>query len=198
MKVKIGDIITLGNYRQSDKYGNSTEPIEWKVLDVADGKALIISVKALERVRFNERYADATWADSTLRSWMNGEFAQTAFTAEELDRILVTKVSTADNAKWGTRGGADTEDKIFALSKEELEKYFPVASDRGAKPTEAAKVQGIYTYDENGYCCWWLRTPGYVQYAASRVNVGGGISDTIYDDKRAHRAARPAMWIKTD
>ena len=194
----IGDIITLGTYKQCDKYGNSIDPIEWQVLDVAEGKALVISVKALDMVRFNEKYADTTWATSILRGWMNGEFFDTAFTAEEKALILDTEVSTADNAKWGTKGGEDTVDKVFALSVEELNKYFACCKCRQAEPTPYALGKGLYRLEENGKCCWWLRTPGYVQFAASRVNVSGGVSETIYDDNKAHRAARPAMWIKVD
>lgn len=197
MKAAIGDIVTFGTYPQI-KYSDETAPIEWEVLAVQDGKALILSDKVLDMVRFNEKYADATWADSILRSWLNKEFYEKAFTDSEKAAIITTKVSTPDNAKYGTKGGEDTEDKVFALSIEELEKYFPAPADRRAKPTGHATEDGVYTYSETGYTIWWLRSPGYVQYAASRVSVGGAISDTIYDDVRAHRGARPAMWIRMD
>ena len=198
MKANIGDIITLGKYPQNCKYGCSNDPIEWKVLDVKDGKALVISVKALDMVRFNEKYADVTWESSILRAWMNGEFLEKAFTEEEKALIAETTVSTADNAKWGTKGGADTVDKVFALSKEEADQYFKCNGCRQAEPTAYALGKGLYRLEENGKCCWWLRTPGYVQFAASRVNVTGGYSEAIYDDNKAHRAARPAMWVTVE
>ncbi len=197
MKANIGDIVTLGSYPQA-KYTTECAPIEWRVLDVQDGKALLISDKILEMVRFNEKYADTCWACSILRDWMNGEFYEKAFTDAEKAEIVATEVVTPDNAKRGTKGGDTCEDKVFALSIEELEKYFPVAADRRAAATGHASEDGIYTYDETGYSIWWLRSPGYRQYAASRVGTGGAISDMIYDDIKAHRGARPALWVTID
>lgn len=198
MKANVGDIITLGSYPQSDKYNGTVDPIEWKVLDKAEGKALVISVKGLDMVRVNEKYADVTWETSIQRAWMNGEFLEKAFTAEEKALILDTKVTTAGCEKCGTCGGADTTDKVFALSKEEIEKYFPEKDARRAATTPYALTKGMYQCDENGSCVWWTRSIGCQQFAALRVNVTGGFSGTIYDDNKAHRAARPAMWIKVD
>lgn len=197
MKANIGDKITLGSYPQA-KYTEECAPIEWTVIDVADGKALLLSDKILEMVRFNEKYQDTCWACSLLRAWMNGEFYEKAFNDEEKAQIVATKIVTPDNEARGTKGGDDTEDKVFALSIEELEKYFPNAADRRAAATGRATEEGIYTYDETGYSIWWLRSPGYRQFAASRVGTGGQISDMIYDDIKAHRGARPAIWVKVD
>ena len=197
MKANIGDKITLGSYPQA-KYTTEGAPIQWTVLDVQDGKALLISDQILESVRFNEKYADTTWETSILRKWMNGEFLEKAFTDAERESIVSVKVETPDNDFRGTKGGNATEDKVFALSKEELEKYFPDAASRRAPATPHCAEAGIYTYDETGYSIWWLRSPGYRQFAFSRVNTGGTLSDMIYDDIKAHRGARPAMWVKVD
>ena len=197
MKANIGDKVTLGSFPQA-KYTTEGAPIEWTVIDVKDGKALLLSDKILEMVRFNEKYADTTWATSILRGWMNGEFFEKAFTDEEKAQIATTKVVTPDNEYRGTKGGDDTEDKVFALSVGELEKYFPAAADRRAPATGHAAEGGIYTYDETGYSIWWLRNPGYRQFSACRVNTGGQISDMIYDDIKAHRGARPAIWVTLD
>lgn len=195
--MKVNDIITFGTYPQT-KYTDEVSPLEWKVLKVEDGKALIITGKVIDQVRFNEKYADATWADSILRGWLNDEFYNKAFTADEKEKILTTAVSTPDNDKWGTKGGEATEDKVFALSIQELEELLPELADRKAEPTGKALENGVYVYTETGYSVWWLRSSGYVQYAGSRVGAGGHIEDKIYDDVRPHRGARPAMWIKTN
>ncbi len=195
--MKVNDIITFGTYPQT-KYTDEVSPLEWKVLKVEDGKALIITDKIIDQVRFNEKYADVTWADSILRGWLNNEFFNKAFTADEKEKILTTAVSTPDNAKWGTKGGADTEDKVFALSIQELEELIPELNDRRAAATGKALENGVYIYAETGFSVWWLRSSGYVQYAGSRVGAGGHIEDKIYDDVRPHRGARPVMWIKTN
>lgn len=195
--MKVNDIITFGTYPQT-KYKDEVSPLEWKVIAVEDGKALIITDKVIDQVRFNEKYADVTWADSILRGWLNSDFYGCAFTDAEKEKILTSSIKTPDNDKWGTKGGEDTEDKVFALSIEELERYLPERADRKAEPTGKAVENGVYVYTETGYCVWWLRSSGYVQYAGSRVGAGGHIEDKIYDDVRPHRGARPAMWIKAD
>lgn len=195
--MKVNDIITFGSYPQT-KYSDEVSPLEWKVLKVEDGKALIITDKIIDQVRFNEKYADVTWADSILRGWLNNEFFNKAFTADEKEKILTTAVSTPDNDKWGTKGGEDTEDKVFALSIQELEELIPELDDRRAEATGKALENGVYIYAETGFSVWWLRSSGYVQYAGSRVGAGGHIEDKIYDDVRPHRGARPVMWIKAN
>lgn len=195
--MKVNDIITFGTYPQT-KYTDEVSPLEWKVLKVEDGKALVITDKVIDQVRFNEKYADVTWADSILRGWLNGEFYDKAFTDDEKAKILATKISTPDNDTWGTKGGEDTEDKVFALSIPELEELIPVMADRRAMPTGKAEENGVYVYTETGYSVWWLRSSGYVQYAGARVGAGGHVEDKIYDDVRPHRGARPVMWIQAD
>ena len=195
--MKVNDIITFGTYPQT-KYTDAVSPIEWKVLAVEDGKALVITDKIIDQVRFNEKYADVTWADSILRVWLNNDFYDKAFTAEEKEKILTTAVKTPDNDKWGTKGGEDTEDKVFALSIQELEQLIPELNDRRAVATGKALENGVYIYAETGFSVWWLRSSGYVQYAGSRVGAGGHIEDKIYDDVRPHRGARPVMWIQAD
>ena len=195
--MKVNDIIKLGNYPQT-KYSDELSPIEWRVLSVEDGKALVISEKILDMVRFNEKYQEITWEGSILRKWLNDDFYNKAFSDEEKSHILQSHIHTEDSKKWGTKGGADTEDMLFALSVEELDKYFPDVASRKAAATGKALEDGVYVYSETGYSVWWLRSPGYVQYAACRVNTGGTVSDMIYDDVRAHRGARPVMWIKND
>ena len=151
--MKVNDIITFGTYPQT-KYTDEVSPIEWKVLAVDGDKALVITDKIIDQVRFNEKYADVTWADSILRGWLNNEFFNKAFTAEEKEKILTTAVSTPDNDKWGTKGGEDTEDKIFALSIQELEELIPELNDRRAEATGKALENGVYIYAETGYSVW--------------------------------------------
>ena len=42
-------------------------PYSWEVLDVQDGKALLITEDILEMIRFNEEYEAIVWADSSIR-----------------------------------------------------------------------------------------------------------------------------------
>ncbi len=46
-EVAEGNIVTFGHYEQDNNFDNGAEPIEWRVLEVNDGKATLIPVKAL-------------------------------------------------------------------------------------------------------------------------------------------------------
>ena len=105
---------------------------------MSGGSALIVSEYALDARAYNEDYESVMWATCTLRKWLNGEFYDTAFNEEEKGLIALTKVKNADNPKYGTDGGKDTEDRVFLLSLGEAERYFEDDEDRRAFPTEYA------------------------------------------------------------
>ena len=125
---EVGNIIVMGEYKQESI--TTREPIEWIVLDVEGNKALLISRYVIECQPFNETEYSAdggeiTWENCTLRTFLNNDFASDAFTDAERSVIKTTTVKNPDNKFFGTDGGNDTEDQIFILSVEEVEKYFP-------------------------------------------------------------------------
>ena len=148
---EIGSEITFGHYEQDEDLTNGQEPIEWIVLDVDEEnqKAFLLSKYCLEtRVVYPER-VPMYWGASTLREWMNGEFLNAAFTAEEQEKILTTTV-TNENPHGMKGAGADTEDKLYLLSHEEILHYFPEQSSRMAYATEHAKAQGCTIGETTG------------------------------------------------
>lgn len=95
--LKAGDTYTFGHYDQDGDPSNGAEPIEWQVLE-SDGKtAKLISVKGLEAKAYNDELEDVTWEKCALRSWLNNDFLNTAFTPEEQSRLEITKVSADRN-----------------------------------------------------------------------------------------------------
>ena len=56
----------------------------------ADGKTLLLAKDCLASLPWHNAHMAVTWDKSDLRAWLNGEFLQTAFTAEEQGRILLT------------------------------------------------------------------------------------------------------------
>ena len=193
--VQVGDIITFGSYEQDNNPSNGPEPIQWQVLDVSDGSALIVSEYALDVRAYNNEWVNITWAECTLRGWLNGEFYDTAFNEEEKGRIALTKVENADNPRYGTEGGEDTEDRIFLLSLEEAKTYFEGNEDRRAFPTEYAIAQDVYVNDDLGTVWWWLRSPGFDSDLAADVDPGGSFGNG--DFVRVYRfAVRPALRLK--
>ena len=87
--VAVGDVVTFGKYPQTAA-GTDQTPIEWIVLDVQDGKALLLSKYGLEMKQYNTEYTDITWETCTLRTWLNSDFLNKAFSSEEQSAILIT------------------------------------------------------------------------------------------------------------
>ena len=198
--VKSGDhyTFTFGDYKQGSN--GEVEPIEWRVLAVKNGRALVISEKLLDCVEYNEERTRVTWETCTLRSWMNDDFLNAAFSSSEQAKIATVTNQNPDNPKYGTEGGNDTQDRIFALSIDEVNQYFSNDDDRMAAPTGYAKKYGIWTSDNYSLpsgeetSLWWLRSPGSDSNLASFVALNGGIGlngnvGLNFDP------VRPAFWL---
>ena len=200
--LSVGDIIKFGNYYINDS--KNKEPIEWRVLEVSNNKALLITKDAIDCKPYNNERRDITWEECSLRQWLNNEFINQAFSKEEQNKIILTNLSNPNNARFGAWGGNNTQDKIFLLSIDEVKKYFKDIEDRECKPTNYAKKQGAWTdeYKEEylGNCRWWLRSPGEHQDDAAHVYSDGTVIDFGYrvdgfDVFNLHIAVRPALYI---
>lgn len=197
---KVGETVTLGSW--------GGEPISWQIMeDKGDGTYILLSVKALDALPFNTVEAEVTWATCSLRTWLNGTFYDTAFTAADKEKIVISHVTTPDNPASGVSGGPDTDDHVYLLSLQEMAGYFglsvennvrsgsllclpsAVAVNNGASRVTAerlAQSQADYSYPLlEGACWWWLRTPGNFEKTAMRVSgfgvAGSGISVDITD-----------------
>ncbi len=196
---KVGQIITFGTYPQSDVTGEKKDPIEWRVLKVEDGKALVISVLGLDNVMFNTLNTSVTWATAELRPWLNETFMNAAFTADEQAQIVTSKIFTANSIARRVANAApgcgETEDKIFPLSIDEANELFADDDDRQCQPSAYCKAKGAFTHASNGNCWWWLRNPGYYTSDAAGVNYNGLIHASGDNITSPSDAVRPAMWI---
>ena len=198
---KVGDIIIFGVYEQDNDASNGKEEIEWRVLAKEGNKILIISKYALDCKEYNTEYTDVTWETCMLRKWLNDTFINTAFSNEK-QKLIPSETITADtNPSYSTNPGNDTKDKVFLLSITETEKYFSSDDDRMCVPTAYAIEQGAYTsssYTKDGKatCLWWMRSPGYNNDAAARVDEDGVIGDYGYLVGNSVVCVRPAMWIE--
>lgn len=197
-ELNIGDSFTFGMYEQDNDSSNGAESIEWIILQKEDKRLLVVSRYALDCVRYNTEYKDVTWETCTLRSWLNSTFMNEAFSEGEKSMISVTTVSADRNPKYDTNPGNATQDQVFLLSISEVNKYFNSDEERQCKPTEYAVDQGAYENDETG-CCWcWLRSPGFNQGRAARVDYDGGVYEIGSLVNRDYIAVRPALWIDLD
>jgi hypothetical protein len=195
-----GKYFTLGRYEQDNKPENGPEPIEWMVLARDGDRVLVISRYILDCVRYDEEYRRVTWKTCTLRAWLNGEFLDSAFDAEEQLLIPTTHVTADPNPKFDVDPGEDTEDKLFLLSIPEAEVYFhpdpctipPVyesvkpwekiiqqyqanPSTLYCKPTAYAAARGNIPRGGvfKGATSWWLRAPGMRASSAALADSYG-------------------------
>ena len=196
-----GDIITFGSYPYANSQSRS--PIEWLVLDTQDNKILVISKYGLDAKPYNKKYVDITWEKCTLRSWLNDDFYNAAFNADEKKAIVQTEVSADKNPEYSTNPGNDTTDNVFLLSINEANKYFSSASARQCAATDYAIEQGAYTNSDykvdGGFSCWWwLRSPGSNRSRAASVHHGGSVSHYDRNVNHAFVCVRPALWINLE
>lgn len=194
-KANPGDTVFFGAYEQDNNTSNGKEDVEWLVLEVKDGKALVVSKYALDCKQYNTSNTDVTWETCTLRKWLNNDFINAAFSSYEKAMIPTVTVSADKNS---TNPGNATQDQVFLLSITEANKYFGSDSARQCKPTDYAFANGAYVNSVNGNCGWWLRSPGVTQYSAhsaAYVHNSGGVYESGCDVNISTSAVRPAMWI---
>ncbi len=194
-KYKIGDYITLGKYEQDNDTSNGKEDIEWLVIDVKDGKALVISKYQLECKLYNEERINVTWETCTLREWLNADFINSAFNSTEKAKIPTVTVPADKNPSYDTNSGSATQDKIFLLSVDEVKRYITSDVERKCGPTEYALANGAEVNSNNGNCWWWLRTTGEYQNYAACVDTVGDVLDYGTAVDIDDIAVRPAMWV---
>ena len=158
--MQIGDKITFGKH-------------EWRVLDIQDNRALIITEEVIGKRLYHDTPVDGiTWAECDMRKYLNGEFYD-RFTDEEKARIVTVINENPDNPWFGTKGGEDTEDNVFNLTIFDVTcKYFGDSSNllynRGKNQTYWFQRKDPNNYRRIAYfngemCKWHLRTPGRYQ-----------------------------------
>lgn len=211
--VNVGDLITFGVYEQ-DNDPSEKEDILWIVLDLDGDRVLLLSKYILDSRVFQENHPSRRmpskavpikWADCTLRTWLNEDFIQTAFSVQAQELLCTTHLVTKKNQ--GISGGPDTDDKVFLLSIQEVERYLSNAALRGAVKTEYAKQRSDASREKLNW--WWLRSPGlYVDCPAIVLDNGkykekftnpenGYSSETTWIGRGAWYdiGVRPAIWI---
>ncbi len=188
---EVGSYVTFGRYPQNS--GDTPEPIEWLVLKNDKKTALLLSRHGLDCKQFHhDDREDESWRNSDLRKWLNGDFLNMAFNSDEQERIVFGPVFTADNDKCWTEGCGRTYDKVFCLSIAQATKLFATDSSRKCRPTAYAVSHRVWRNDD-GYCWFWLRSPGFG--GAADVSYNGAIRHMGCDVDCSHSAVRPALRI---
>lgn len=175
---RVGDIITLGEC--NDDMLEVNGPIEWIVLQKEDGKLnkkngrmLLVSKEILTHKPYNTNESETTWEKSALREWLNTTFCQNVFDEKEYKWIRESVIENNDNPIYKTSAGANTKDKVFLLSNDEVK---------------------MLLHSNMSSDWWWIRTPGEQENYAARVSRAGDIwqSGVIVTE---NGGVRPAMWV---
>ena len=183
----VGNFVTFGSYEQDDSPENGPEAIEWIVMDVQGGKALLLSRYGLDAKQYNTESGELlSWETCTLRAWLNKDFLNSAFSAAEQSAILLTRVDNS-SPNGDSTGSSDTDDRLFLFSQTEAAQYYGIGYvmsnwESVVTPTTYASLEGA------GFA-WWLRSHGY---NAVGVTSSGSINIISVDEKLT---VRPAFWI---
>ena len=198
-----GGILRFGRFQQGDRgRDRDVKPLEWLVLDVCDGKALLLTKQGIDVKWYHKSSRSVTWETCTLRTrFLNDVFLHTAFSPAERKRILTTTVRAHPNPLTGTDPGNDTRDMVFLLSVREAEQYFRSKIKRQCCPTayawsRGANSRGPYHESYSNTCWWWLRTPGCSNKYAAGVDVSGNIRCVGMDVRSGGNCVRPALWLR--
>ena len=183
-------MITMGHFPQKD---SRPEPVGWQVLEQDARGLLVVTCAVIAGAPFHGEDTTITWRSSELRRWLNEEFLETAFSAEERQRILLTPADNKPNFHYRTGDDEPTEDRIFLLSYDEAVRCFRDDEARRARPTPYGEQHGAWA-GIDGCSWWWLRTNARLGECICRVRDLGSISvDGIVCT--ASGGVRPAMRI---
>lgn len=186
----VGDEVFFGRFPESEDF--IMKPLKWRVLDIVDGKALLITVREIISQREKLKQTD-TWDVCPVRKLLNDGFYKTAFAELEQNQIVLSMISTPKNKEQRVDGGPDTEDRIFLLSKEEVEKYMAAEESRKSEATEYAHKQHSARRD-TGF--WQLRTPGKDGWGSVAISDYSGNFSASTGNHVGYSYLRPAMWIR--
>ncbi|MGN0669855.1 MAG: TIR domain-containing protein [Oscillospiraceae bacterium] len=162
--------ILLGEYY----HYKSKDKVSWKVLKTSGNMALVVSENALDYLPFDVN-GGSSWAGSSLRAWLNGDFYNSVFSNAEKSLIV-----SANN------GGVT--DKIFLLSyNEAMELRGDLVSPDRTYGTIYAQdkipkgVSEVYAWGRDGLLGRKKTAAGYERLSASPTEP---------------QFVFPAMWVK--
>jgi len=174
----------LNGYVQGGSYWFKWEPIEWKVLQIENGEALLVAENVIDAQFYMndfEAAADATWAQSAVRSWLNDTFYEQAFSKQQKAGIIEDDLETLDNYAYGTTGGDATRDRLFIPEQADFHNqtmYLYSTAQRKSAASDYAVSQGLWMH--GGACAEWMtRTPSVEQKGIVTVSEEGNQADSF-------------------
>lgn len=153
---KIGEDALFGEYR-------------WMILEKDGDKVFLVKLVPINGVSFDRGDA-ATWEDSSVRKYLNGEFKEETFNEVAQKHILTSKVEVPSKLD----KLVITEDQLFFLTAKQADEYQEILSN--------------YLRD------WWLIDQGENAHTEQFVSRGV-VMEYGYEMSDENIFMRPAMWI---
>ena len=198
-------------------YWFKCEPITWKIIKTDGDSLTLLSDLLIDAHYFNESknseeidgvtiYAN-NYEHSDIRSWLNGDFYNSAFALEN----SIIQTTTVDNGKTSMPGTItnpylcnDTQDKVYLLSYQDyLNADYGFTDSRDDTPlrqaltTDYARANGSYCdtgeYPNCGY--YWTRTPAPGNASQAIDNNCSGLTGVGYRVDYSYSSVRPAIQV---
>ena len=190
-------------YRTNTLYFFKYDYINWNILseDTTNGTAILYTDKVIDALTYDDG-ANNSYVDSIVRTFINDDFYNWAFSKVQKNKIVATLVDNSNESTGNHIADgysfSNTYDNVFLLSYKEADSI----SDKRTRNTEYAKCFGAPNgkYQTAGYSTWWLRSPiitksSYGTYANQAYNVTG-YPDIEPIEVYYNRGIRPALTIK--
>lgn len=130
VKFRVADsTVAFGKYQGA--------PVVWDIKKVQKDRAYLICKEIIEVMQFHSEAG--VYEESKIRAWLNNDFVNSAFDADE--KCLLCPVAV------------DGQDRVSLLDKEQAQAFFESDKDRIKYGTVHAKEAGLTTNSSD--CGWW-------------------------------------------
>ena len=219
--------IAFGKFEQDSNIDNGKEYIEWIPLINENDKVLLLSKNilfaALDKNHiptFYKEFSDVTkyYESSSFRKYLNEYFLNECFTDEEKSIIQTSNIENYTNND-NLYTTYELNDKIFLLSKNDIEKYFKGSKYLVSSKGTYASIYPNEQFRENfGDTClhinggfndenkWYLGNAGFLlrdfadydfEYnCVNQYGINGHGELFCSDIVPPIHGVRPAMWVK--
>ena len=191
--LEVKDIVKFGSYEQDDNLENGNEDIEWIVIKVENGKALLLSRYILDSIKYYT-YDDIMYSycsgydKSDIRQWLKENFYKTAFDDNEKNSIITSKISCKCYSDTKVINNNFVNDEVFILRYEEI-------------PEDPSIMVAFPTK----YCLWnqpventMIGTSSY--WAINEEERGGkcitNLGREAFTIFGSENGVRPAVWVE--
>ena len=174
-----GDVIKFGTF-----YDN---PIEWEVLEQKGNKVLLISKYGLTCREYNKKLVNTTWAECSLRKWLNDVFFERSFSTQEKEKMIRHLVNAEVVSGHELNPGENTKDFVHILSVDDYLRFYE---------DKAHHWKCYLLIDKQTMKQCWLRNYGFDRTRAAFIGRSGSLhlGGSLVDKPR--NTVRPVILIK--